>query len=527
MKKFLFPTCAILAYLFLFQKAHAQSVWVPAVTKTLHGNQVNTTVSDGGTQFAQWDTMFQSYGQWHYDVDNEPNLFSMGGFSMWYGARDEFGAPKVSTPTHFYEKYVFKGPMSELGSASGNYWFTSIFPITKDEINYHVSNYMTPGYQPPANIASWPAHGDQSAGENLYIAPFVDVDNNGLYQPENGDYPCIKGDQAVFIINNDISHYDGCGVNNNNHGIGIEMQTMIYHYNTPELERTTFIDTKVINKSGRDYTDFRAGAFWSPVIGNGSNDRTATDINRKMVFNYNGTPSDLDTSNNNPGFGTTPPATGVVSLNRPVDRSRIFDGYANYPYALPSFPPESMSLLEGNFLDGSPNPNQYAFAGDPSTGTGSLDSTYGWRYQLMTFDVGNLNHLDTALFHIAIVQARGDSHIHSIEKLYNSVDEVQNFYDNLSEGCEQPVLSTDDLQLLNEDVIISPNPANDFFTIQIPENWSVSTITLSDASGRIVQTIQVTDSTVKIDISEEQPGAYFCTFSANNERLKTSKILIH
>lgn len=109
--------------------------------------------------------------------------------------------------------------------------------------------------------------------------------------------------------------------------------------------------------------------------------------------------------------------------------------------------------------------------------------------------MGNLNHLDTAIFHLAIVQARGNDYLQSIQKLYQSVDEVQTFYDNLSQECQQPIRSTNDLQLSSEDVIISPNPAD--------------------------------DSSIKIDISEEQPGAYFCTFSNNNERIKTSNILIH
>lgn len=73
MKKFLFPVYAILAHLLLFQKANAQSVSVPPVTKTLHGNQVNTTVSDGGKQFAEWDTTMQLYTGLHDDVDGSTN----------------------------------------------------------------------------------------------------------------------------------------------------------------------------------------------------------------------------------------------------------------------------------------------------------------------------------------------------------------------------------------------------------------------------------------------------------------------
>ena len=37
-------------------------------------------------------------------------------------------------------------------------------------------------------IRNWPAHGH---GDDLtsYLAPFFDADNDGVYNPEQGDYP--------------------------------------------------------------------------------------------------------------------------------------------------------------------------------------------------------------------------------------------------------------------------------------------------------------------------------------------------
>jgi len=36
-------------------------------------------------------------------------------------------------------------------------------------------------------------------GQSEKIAPFYDNNNDGIYDPMAGDYPQIKGDQALFF----------------------------------------------------------------------------------------------------------------------------------------------------------------------------------------------------------------------------------------------------------------------------------------------------------------------------------------
>lgn len=68
---------------------------------------------------------------------------------------------------------------------------------------YHQNNRASSGYQPIEVIANWPAHGDVSKGQAYYLAPFVDNNNDGDYNPLDGDYPKIKGQQAIYYIYND------------------------------------------------------------------------------------------------------------------------------------------------------------------------------------------------------------------------------------------------------------------------------------------------------------------------------------
>ena len=92
-------------------------------------------------------------------------------------------------------------------------WMTSlkfhrVWNLTRAEIDQFIANHGNAGYQVPDDILTWPAHGEAGYAENL--APFVDVNNDGHYNPADGDYPDIKGDQCLFFIFNDSfkPHYE-------------------------------------------------------------------------------------------------------------------------------------------------------------------------------------------------------------------------------------------------------------------------------------------------------------------------------
>ena len=71
-----------------------------------------------------------------------------------------------------------------------------------DIINHH-ANWDKPTYVVPQVFLDWPAHGDTTKGQAFYLAPFVDNNGDGIYNPYDGDFPKIKGQQAVYFIYND------------------------------------------------------------------------------------------------------------------------------------------------------------------------------------------------------------------------------------------------------------------------------------------------------------------------------------
>lgn len=70
-----------------------------------------------------------------------------------------------------------------------------------------------------------------------------------------------------------------------------------------------------------------------------------------------------------------------------------------------------------------------------------------------------------------------------------------------------------------------PNPANDKVSIQGLDNKNIDQITLTDASGKTIQTIEVNGTQTEINISELNVGLYFVNISDANgmETLKLIK----
>ncbi len=76
-------------------------------------------------------------------------------------------------------------------------------------------------------------------------------------------------------------------------------------------------------------------------------------------------------------------------------------------------------------------------------------------------------------------------------------------------------------------ISIQPNPARDFITIQTTEAELArfSHVKLIDASGKIIQSITLSQTSTQIATSSLKPGVYFLNFSGNNANW-TEKVVI-
>lgn len=206
-----------------------------------------------------------------------------------------------------------------------------IWNLKKTDVEYHKNHWQDLGYQPIHDILTWPGNGNVNLGEAPQLAPFFDRNQDGLYDPMNGDYPQIRGDQALFFIFNENRgpHLETGGTRT----MKAEFHAMAYGWNMPEdsaFKNTLFINYKIFNRSQRTYYDTYLGTFTDIDLGYPMDDLVGCDVHRGSYFGYNGKAVDGDGQANS--YGAHPPAQSVTILAGPKldpagsDRPRLDDG---------------------------------------------------------------------------------------------------------------------------------------------------------------------------------------------------------
>lgn len=223
----------------------------------------------------------------------------------------------------------FPGPVmdSAVYSVYQDTLWDYIWNLKRSDIDYHIAHWSDAGYQPIHDILTWPGNGDVSLGQAAKLAPFFDRNNDGIYNPYDGDYPLIRGDQSLFFIFNDDR-------NNHTESLGrkmkVEIHGMAYVWDMPEdsaFNNTVFLSYEIFNRSNRTYQNTYIGTFTDFDIGWPYDDYVGCDVDRGFYYGYNGTPVD---GNGQPGtYGDNPPAQSVTFLGGPYLDP---DGYDNPSY---------------------------------------------------------------------------------------------------------------------------------------------------------------------------------------------------
>ena len=234
------------------------------------------------------------------------------------------------------------GPISNSYGSSFHQQYNMVWKINRCTIDSFIQFNGNSNYIVPDIIKYWPAHGDVSKGQSLYLAPFYDINNDGIYDYQSGDYPLIKGDQAIFyIFNDDTIPSTSTGLN----PLKVEVLVMAYAFSADcdtnsALRNTIFFNYRIRNRSNNTYTNTYLKLFSDIDIGNGYNDRVGCDVKRSAYFGYNAANSNYD---------SVKVAQGVVFLEGPyMDPDGIDNPYTNSNGA----PMCDESINGSNFGDG-------------------------------------------------------------------------------------------------------------------------------------------------------------------------------
>ncbi len=258
----------------------------------------------------------------HFIVDDSSRstIYASG---LWIAGKDVNG--QVKTAIQHFNGCDFKGGCVNQGVYKVNRtdveefydWWTCMQQLACDpSINF-------PNYSIPQVITNWPAHGDTTCGEPFYLAPFFDnpdgpMGADGIYNPAHGDYPKIKGDQAIWwYMRDDTLHCNG------GDPLGIELRCMAYAYNcqnSDAINNSVFVDYEITNIGTQTLADSYIGNWTDFDIGCSQDDFVGSSVENGMFYAYNGDNDDLG-CNGTLGFG---------SSNLPMTGAMVFGPFQDY-----------------------------------------------------------------------------------------------------------------------------------------------------------------------------------------------------
>lgn len=394
------------------------------------------------------------------------------------------------------------------------------------------------------DIETWPAHGNTALGELADQAPFVDVNNDGVYDPLNdGDYPCIKGDQALWWTFNDDATPN---LETGGDPFGVQVKTMAYAYDcdgpcpAPWLDHTTFYQYTIVNPTTTNYSDVYLGFWMDCDIGNYADDAIGCDTSLGIGFAYNGDADDETAS----GYGLNPPALGSKFVQTPNGGEMTnFISYENdfSTHGNPEIAAHYYGYMRSKFKDGSQlvdyvtsAPTNYIYTGDPgfcggpgNGGSVGLGQPFDRRY-LQSYGPFNLNAGDEVTFEVALIWARGfyNDNWGSVCELKNATDSIQAWFE-VQPSCNPSVVGSPEPVATNE-VTVFPNPTQGtaFVAFGEPLRHAIQMQVL-DPLGRMIYAKQLMTGTQRTELStmDLSNGVYLLKFQ-DGKRGFTRKLVV-
>jgi len=510
-----------------------------AINVNLNYNDVNAKIYDRGSLF---NNKALSSAGYETPIGSGNHLIYQGAF--WFGGTDQNGDLKLAAHLYGSDYDYYSGPYSTTDSYMDPTYYNkynnnSIWSVRKSDIDDFINNHNQQGYVVPLSIINWPGNGDPSLGVAEQLAPYVDIDSNGVYEPQMGDYPCIKGEEAVYqIFHEDLTHEESGGGK-----IGAEIHIMAYQYaDNSYLNTTTFIETTVYNRGQNSFNDFKASFFLDADIGYSEDDYIGSAPSKNLVYAYNGDNYD-EGGNGSSGYGPTPPALGIVSLNKDVDYSGTFNrADLGTPQTIePSTPIEFWNYMNGKWKDGSDwttggngyggtnGSTQHMYDGNPNQGTGWSEmntdgnGTYnqpGDRKVIMTSIEETFNPGDKLTYNYAIIMNKDGSSLQNVDNLIAIANSVQAFFDSTNTDCVPNVSLGLSEEIQNGKLNIYPNPATNQIQL-VWEDMSIDIIEITSYNGKLIKSISVEDVKGEkiININNLSTGVYFVSIGNYTRKL--------
>lgn len=497
-------------------------------------NEVRTTINTSGYL---WNSVTESAV---YEVPKGSMAHSLGAGGIWLAAYDDY--QQIKAAAHTYRPYeerndFWPGPLDEDGLVTQEICnnFDRLWKVNKSTIDSFRANLFT---QIPASIAEWPGRNNPFLpfDTDQELAPFVDVDNDNIYNPSQGDYPKILGDQSIWQIFNDVGNEKTV-----THSTPIQLQVSLeaFAFNSiPELKYHTFYRYKMINKSKRILNHARLGIWLDPNLGQFDDDYVGTDSIRNMGIVYNGDEFDNE-------YGENPPIAAVKILQppkKPNGEPANLTLCRSFSYGLHSHPintQQYMYVLQGRLRDSTLISTDgrevyYAFPEDPSLPTNnqagsecSFGNTPSQRKLMMGTDEFVMPPNNVQEFYLAVLWTREGLQYPcpSFAPMQQIADEVQDWFDN-----NELISSNATNVSKHQEISLLGNPMK---TVSIV-SWEKTThqveqVKIYNTIGKLVRTyddIATNQQQLKIPRKTLTTGLYIVKIQTKTGQTQTIKLLV-
>lgn len=316
----------------------------PTYKTMMEMNNVRALIHTAGNL---WQVPGKNYSQ--YEIPKNSGIMCLFTAALWLGGTDVNNQLKLAALRYRQGQDYWNGPLSKEYAevdVEDCLKYDKHFVSTRDEVAEFSAWYeagvndkkngtttqkdLFPNYKIPDIIKNWPAHGDVSKGQDYYLAPFYDNNQDGTYSYADGDYPWYditrtkncKTDKRVSLYG-DLNYWWVMNDKGNLHTetkadpIGMEIRAQAFSFaSNDEINNMTFYNYELINRGTQTLSNTYFGFFTDGALGNPFDDYVGCDVNRGLGYYYNGNNFDGEYSGFK-GYGNTPPAVGVDFFEGP------------------------------------------------------------------------------------------------------------------------------------------------------------------------------------------------------------------
>jgi hypothetical protein len=517
-------------------------------------NQVKARVNSGGD--LHWDPNTGNFSGYECPIGS--NRHWGGPAGLWFGGLDVGGQLHLAAQTYHQSGVDFwPGPLTTNDATTDSAvvsQYNRVWKLNKSDIDDFITNYANGNIQngsfiPVADLISWPGNGDISQNQDSQLAPYFDTNGDNIYDPVGaGDYPLIKGDQAIYTIFNDnyLLHQSSAAK-----AIGAEIHLMAYAYgpcsitsSNSFLNYTTFYNYKIINRNSFAFLNSYVSLFNDSDVGS-LNNNVGCDVTDHYGYIYNN------------AMPSNQPAVGVVQLKGPLNTTNGIDdnadgssdepgeqmsmtgfmyfnnSFAGIPVSQsdPSQAFEYFQYMLGYWKDGTPltcgsngyggsTQTKFAYSGNTDlngpcgtsnwteTGTGSDKRfvTNSGPYDMLPGSITELEYAYITSFDSITNDPLGklDTDVQNVHAIYNS-----SLNQCLTTGIKEQNLTTQ--------FIIAPNPTNGILNISSSLKNTTIRIEVIDALGKVLLSEDHKEfNQTSINVVHLSSGIYFLKLSSEN-----------